>query len=99
MGAHPQRTWRKTSGECCPGQEICIAEEIAGCRHFHNDFICCCSSVTLFPGDVQVRIKAVPEGTVVPVKNVLVTVENTDPACFWLVNYLETFLVQATHFF
>jgi len=45
-------------------------------------------------GRLPVRIKAVPEGTVVPVKNVLVTVENTDPACFWLVNYLETFLVQ-----
>jgi len=44
----------------------------------------------------QVRIKAAPEGLVVPTKNVLVTVENTDPACFWLVNYLETLLVQAT---
>ena len=45
---------------------------------------------------VKVRIKAAPEGLVVPNKNVLVTVENTDPKCFWLVNYLETFLVQAS---
>jgi len=45
-------------------------------------------------GILPVKIQAVPEGTVVPTKNVLVTVENTDPKCFWLVNYLETFLVQ-----
>ena len=35
-----------------------------------------------------------PEGTVVPVKNVLMTIENTDPECFWLTNFLETLLVQ-----
>lgn len=45
-------------------------------------------------GHLPVRIKAVPEGTVVPTSNVLMTVENTDPACFWLTNYLETLLVQ-----
>ena len=31
---------------------------------------------------------------VVTYKNVLMTVENTDPQCFWLTNYLETLLVQ-----
>lgn len=45
-------------------------------------------------GRLPVRIKAVPEGTPVPTRNVLVTVENTDPACFWLTNHLETLLVQ-----
>ena len=35
------------------------------------------------------RIKAVPEGTLVPTRNVLFTVENTDPRCYWLTNYLE----------
>jgi nicotinamide phosphoribosyltransferase len=45
-------------------------------------------------GRLPVRIKAVPEGTPVPVRNVLLTIENTDPACFWLTNYLETLLVQ-----
>lgn len=30
----------------------------------------------------------------VPVKNVLFSVENTDPECYWLVGYLETLLVQ-----
>lgn len=45
-------------------------------------------------GKLPVRIKAVAEGTTVPVDNVLMTVEATDPKCFWLVNYLETLLVQ-----
>jgi len=45
-------------------------------------------------GKLPVVIKAVPEGTTVPVKNVLMTVVNTDPKCFWLTNYLETLLVQ-----
>ncbi len=45
-------------------------------------------------GKLPVRIKAVPEGTVVDTHNVLMTVENTDPKCFWLTNYLETLLVQ-----
>ena len=45
-------------------------------------------------GCLPIKIKAVPEGTVVPAKNVLFTMENTDPACYWLTNYLETLLVQ-----
>jgi nicotinamide phosphoribosyltransferase len=45
-------------------------------------------------GYLPVSIKAVPEGTVLPYKNVLFTMENTDPKCFWLTNYLETLLVQ-----
>lgn len=40
-------------------------------------------------GRLPVRIRAVPEGTVVPTKNVLLTIENTDPQCFWLTSYLE----------
>jgi len=46
-------------------------------------------------GKLPVCIKAVPEGTSVPVSNVLMTIENTDPKCFWLSNFLETLLVQA----
>jgi nicotinamide phosphoribosyltransferase len=45
-------------------------------------------------GRLPVRIKAVPEGTAVPVHNVLMTIENTDPNCFWLTNFLETLLMQ-----
>ena len=46
-------------------------------------------------GFLPLVIRAVPEGTVVPVQNVLATVENTDPKCFWLTTYLETALLRA----
>jgi len=45
-------------------------------------------------GLLPVRIKAVPEGTVVSLRNVLVTIENTDPEFPWLTNYLETLLLK-----
>jgi nicotinamide phosphoribosyltransferase len=45
-------------------------------------------------GRLPVRIRAVPEGTVVPTQNCLMTIENTDPRCYWLTNWLETQLVQ-----
>jgi nicotinamide phosphoribosyltransferase len=45
-------------------------------------------------GRLPVRIKAVPEGTVVPVQNVLTTIENTDQEFPWLTNYLETLLLK-----
>lgn len=57
-----------------------------------------------YDGHLPLRIKAVPEGTVMPTKNgmsneycyfmhlmylVLFTVENTDPKCYWLTNFAE----------
>lgn len=45
-------------------------------------------------GMLPVSIKAVPEGSVIPTSNVLMTIENTDPKLYWLTNYLETLLVQ-----
>ncbi|XP_062325966.1 nicotinamide phosphoribosyltransferase 2 [Osmerus eperlanus] len=45
-------------------------------------------------GRLPIRIKAVPEGRIIPRGNVLFTVENTDPDFFWLTNYIETMLVQ-----
>jgi nicotinamide phosphoribosyltransferase len=45
-------------------------------------------------GKLPIRIKAAPEGTVVSVKNVLMTIENTDDNCYWLTNFLETLLLQ-----
>ena len=45
-------------------------------------------------GKLPIRICAPAEGSVIPYKNVLMTVENTDPECFWLTNFLETLLVQ-----
>ncbi|MFW5872342.1 MAG: nicotinate phosphoribosyltransferase, partial [bacterium] len=46
-----------------------------------------------YGGKLPVKIKAVPEGSVVSVNNVLMTVENTGgKETAWLTNYLETFL-------
>jgi len=45
-------------------------------------------------GKLPVTIRAVPEGTVIPSSNVLMMIENTDPECAWLTNFLETVLVQ-----
>lgn len=45
-------------------------------------------------GRLPLRICAVPEGNVVSTHNVLMTIENTDPKCFWLTNYVETILSQ-----
>ncbi|WP_432327636.1 nicotinamide phosphoribosyltransferase domain-containing protein [Mucilaginibacter sp. P25] len=47
-----------------------------------------------YNGYLPVRIKAVAEGTSVPTGNVLMTIENTDPECYWLTNFLETLLMQ-----
>ena len=47
-----------------------------------------------FDGYLPIEIKAVPEGTPVNVGNVLMSVENTDNKSFWLVNYLESLLLQ-----
>lgn len=45
-------------------------------------------------GFLPLRINAVPEGTVVPTGNVLMTIENTDPHVPWLTNWMETLLMQ-----
>lgn len=46
-------------------------------------------------GWLPVVIRSVPEGTVVPVKNAVLTIENTDPKCYWLTTWLETALLRA----
>ena len=45
-------------------------------------------------GFIPIRIKAVKEGSVIPVKNVLATIESTDPELFWLVGWAETILMK-----
>ncbi len=46
-------------------------------------------------GALPLLISAVPEGKVVPTHNVLATVVNTDPKCFWLTSYMETAILRA----
>lgn len=45
-------------------------------------------------GRLPLRIRAVPEGSIVPLHNVLMTVENTDPEFAWLTSYFETQLMR-----
>lgn len=43
-------------------------------------------------GYLPIRINALKEGTLVPIKVPVLTVENTNPKFFWLTNYLETII-------
>lgn len=45
-------------------------------------------------GLMPIRIRAVPEGTVVPTHQALVTIESTDPQAYWVPSYLETLLLR-----
>ena len=46
-------------------------------------------------GYLPIRVKAIPEGTVIKTQNVMVNVENTDPKCYWLTSYIETKLLRS----
>ena len=46
-------------------------------------------------GYLPLKIRAAPEGTIVPSGEVMLTIENTDPKCFWLTTYVETALLRA----
>lgn len=43
-------------------------------------------------GYLPLRIKAVEEGTLVPIRVPMLTIENTDPRFFWLTNFIETLM-------
>jgi nicotinamide phosphoribosyltransferase len=66
-------------------------------EHFGNDILdkeMWTHIIEKHNGHLPIRIKAVPEGTVVPTGNVLMTIENTDPKCAALTTFLETILLQ-----
>ncbi len=46
-------------------------------------------------GRLPVEINAAPEGLAIGTHNVLLTIVNTDPRCYWLPSYLETALLRA----
>ena len=46
-------------------------------------------------GYLPIEIKAVAEGSLIPVNNALLQITNTDPKCAWLTSYLETSLLRA----
>jgi nicotinamide phosphoribosyltransferase len=48
-----------------------------------------------YDGNLPILIKAVPEGTVVPSHNVLMTIENLDSHVPWLTTFVETLLMRS----
>lgn len=48
----------------------------------------------VYGGYLPIKIRAVPEGTLVPVGVPLVTVECEDPDLFWLASYVETWVLR-----
>lgn len=51
--------------------------------------------VNVHGGVLPVEIKSVDEGSVMYLKNILVSIVNTDPKCYWLTSFLETALLRA----
>lgn len=45
-------------------------------------------------GKLPIRIRAVPEGSIIPNQNILASIESTDPKVFWIVSWLETMLLR-----
>ncbi len=45
-------------------------------------------------GYLPISIKSVPEGSIVTQQDPIMTIENTDPNCYWLTNYIESLLLQ-----
>uniref|UniRef100_A0A674H6W3 Nicotinamide phosphoribosyltransferase n=1 Tax=Taeniopygia guttata TaxID=59729 RepID=A0A674H6W3_TAEGU len=93
---HPPRH-RLLQGKVVTKEKIKEAKEVYR-EHFQDDvfnekgwnYI-----LEKYDGHLPIEIKAVPEGSVIPRGNVLFTVENTDPECYWLTNWIETILVQS----
>ena len=50
--------------------------------------------VNEYDGMLPLEIEAVPEGTVMPTRNVQVQVVNTDPRLYWLTSYIETAMLR-----
>jgi len=45
-------------------------------------------------GKLPIEIRAVKEGSVIPVRNVLMTIESTDPKVPWIAGWMETILMR-----
>ncbi len=50
--------------------------------------------VEKYKGFLPIKIRAVEEGTVVPVSNILMSVESTDSKVFWVASWFETFAMK-----
>lgn len=74
--------------------DIELAEEVCTLHGVPFNRVGWAHIVQAHGGRLPIRIRAVAEGRVVPTHQVLVTVENLDPACAWLTSFLETALLR-----
>lgn len=70
------------------------ANEIVTCHGLPFNYEGWMRVVEVHGGKLPLKIKAVCEGTVVPRRNVLMTIESTDQQLFWLVGWAETLLMK-----
>ncbi len=77
-----------TADDVALASEVCAAHGVPFHREGWQHI------VDAHAGTLPVRIRAAPEGLVVPVGHALVTIANTDPACWWLTSFLETALLR-----
>lgn len=49
-----------------------------------------------YNGRLPIRIDATPEGLLIPERNVVAVVTNTDPKCYWLPGYIETMFLRCS---
>ena len=82
-------------GRVATEKKVILARELFR-RHFRSDKVFNYDGwmhiVRDHKGMLPLEIKAIPEGLVVPEGNVMMTVENTCPRCYWLPVYYETIL-------
>lgn len=92
-----QHILRDLEGRVVTGVDADEARMLSG-MHFGNDSLFNMDGwmhvIKNWGGRLPVEIRAVPEGTVVPAGNVMMTVENTDEKCYWLTNALESILTH-----
>lgn len=88
---------RYLEGEVVTGDDVAEAADLARSHFGRDDYFNQAGWARIVDehgGRLPVRIKAVAEGTPVPTGNVLMTVENTDPECYWLTNAIESLLTH-----
>lgn len=88
---------RYLAGQVVSFEDVSEARELAAAHFGSNDLFNYrgwSHIVADHGGRLPLRIRAVPEGTPVPVGNVMMTVENACPECYWLTNAMESLLTH-----
>jgi len=92
-----QHLLRGLTGEVVTDEHLQEAQQLAS-KHFGSDDMINTEGwehiINWHDGKLPLLIRAVPEGMAIPTGNVLMTVENTDPECYWLTNAIESYLTH-----